>query len=71
MPHCFHGRDKAGRLVIYQRPALMNLAKLHEHGLDLMKFKAHYVWLEEYLAREVYATDSDSALKVPFELELE
>jgi len=51
VPHCFHGRDKSGRLVMYQKPGDMRLAMLAAHGLNLPMFMAHYIFMEEYLAK--------------------
>jgi len=64
VPHCFHGRDRAGRLVIYQRPAGLRLPVLKAHGLTLPSFAAHYMYLEEYLAAKVHTSDLDSVVKV-------
>ena len=35
VPHCFHGRDREGRVVTYSKPAAMDLPALLAHGLDL------------------------------------
>jgi hypothetical protein len=51
VPHCFHGRDKEGRIVIYQKPSDMKLWILESMGLTQEHFVKHYIFLEEYLAR--------------------
>ena len=63
VPHCFHGRDREGRPVVYQQPAGMRLDHLKSHGLGLADFVHHYVFLEEHLAQNLFTGDDDNCVK--------
>ena len=48
-PHYFVGRDKLNHVVLFQRPALIDVAKAKANALSNEELLMHYVFFNEYL----------------------
>lgn len=51
--HFFHGRDKHGHPVYYERPGLIDVGKLKEKGLTDEDLTNHYIFNNEYVWKHI------------------
>lgn len=68
-PHFIHGESKFGQPVYYELLGKINIAKLQEHGVGVHKLLRYYVFITEYIWKEVEPDDDFGQLVTVLDVE--